>query len=116
MAQKVARFPLTAREREIVIGAVAAKASGLPGEAAKQVLVAVSVLDGEHAPILVWPHGISREEMVAWHEGQATYWRESAARCAEDFSLLPRSAGETQISGRTDGPTVSVETPPVHLA
>lgn len=111
MTEKDLRVQLTAREREVVIAAVAGKASGLPLEAAKQVLAAIEVLDGKHPPILVWPEGLSREERAAWHEGEAAYWRESAVIRGEGVSPAPRSADKDQISGQSGESTVSADTP-----
>lgn len=110
MEKRNEKTRLTKREREILIGAIAAKASGSPCEASQQVLAAVAVLRGEHPPILVWPSGISREEMAAWHEGEAAYWRESAAR---HTAPITQSAAQDSTSCQTDGSTaLAGMTPP----
>ncbi|MOA32827.1 hypothetical protein D3C78_1540780 [compost metagenome] len=114
MARMGKKVGLTAREREIAISAIASRASGIPTDAARQVLAGIAVLDGDHAPIVVWPKEVSREQMPAWHEGEAAFWRECIARRAEDLSLLTRSADEDQIVARTDEPTALADKPLPH--
>ncbi|MNJ37190.1 hypothetical protein D3C77_319990 [compost metagenome] len=114
MARKDARVQLTAREREIVISAIAARVSGSPSDAAKQVLTAIAVLDGDREPLILWPQSISRVRMAAWHESEAVYWRESAARFAPAVSLAAQSADRDRASAQTDEPIVSAETPLAH--
>lgn len=107
---------LTAREREIAIAAIGGRVTGTTIEAAKQLLAGIAALDGEHLPILIWPESISRSERAAWHEREAAYWRESAARWLEVLSLSARSADKEQISDQTGAPTVSADTPPPRSA
>lgn len=114
MFGKDGRGQLTAREREIVISAIAARVSGSPSDAAKQVLTAIAVLDGDREPLILWPQSISREQMAAWHESEAAYWRESASRCASAVSLAAQNVDRDRISVQTDEPTVSADTPLAH--
>lgn len=102
---------LTAKEREIAISAIGARVSGGPAEAAKQLLAGVAVLDGQHAPFLILPEEISRQEMAAWHEDQAAYWRDSAAR---HDAVTARSAAQTPTSSRNGDSTALVGTTPPH--
>lgn len=107
---------LSPREREIAIAAIGARVSGEPSAAAKQLLAGVAVLDGQHTPILIWPEGIAREEMAAWHEAEAAYWRESAARYAEITERAQRSDTGTLRDSRGDLSTDELDTPPAPLA
>ena len=50
---------LTAREREIVISAISARATGKPEVAAVEILVGIAVIDGHHPPILLWPNDMT---------------------------------------------------------
>jgi hypothetical protein len=60
---------MTPREKEIALEA--AGRSTDPAAHAKKVLEAEAILRGEQPPFVVWPEGMSAEEMAAWHEGQA---------------------------------------------
>lgn len=114
-----AKPQLTTREREIVITALSAKASGSPVDAVHSILAAVAILDGVRPPMIVWPEESSREERAAWHEAEAAYWRKSAARYAAAVSPpdLPAPSVDTgPTSGKTGSPTVSVDTPQPHSA
>ena len=74
---------LTAREREIAISAISARATGKPDVAAVEILAGMAVIDGNHPPILLWPKDMTREEKAAWHMAEAAYWSASAQRIAE---------------------------------
>ena len=74
---------LTAREREIAISAISARAMGKSDVAAVEILAGIAVIDGNHPPILLWPKDITREEKAAWHTAEAAYWSASAQRIAE---------------------------------
>ena len=74
---------LTAKEREIAISAISARATGKPNVAAVEILAGIAVFDGNHPPILLWPKDMTREEKAAWHTAEAAYWSASAQRIAE---------------------------------
>ncbi|MHA6180409.1 hypothetical protein [Pseudomonas mohnii] len=87
------RSRLTGREREIAIEAIGRRLSGSPAESAKDMLVGISVLDGKHAPFVVWSeeYGFDYEERAAWLEAQAASARASATRYAEVISQAQHS-------------------------
>lgn len=70
------------QEREIAIAAIATRVTGTPASAALQLLAGIAVLNGNHEPIAIWPDDSTRESRAAWHEREATCWRESAAQHA----------------------------------
>ena len=113
-----AKVSLTVREREIAISAIGARLSGRPTEVAKELLAAIAVLDGLHAPILIWPKDITREEMAAWHEAQAADLREFAIRLAlrlEERMRASTPSGERtalELTGSTQTHCELVPTPP----
>lgn len=75
-----ARPALTAKEREIAIAAVSARACGIPVEAAKQLLAGIAVLDGNHLPILVWPENTTSRQKADWLAKAASDQSERADR------------------------------------
>lgn len=87
------RSLLTGREREIAIEAIGRRLSGRAADAAKDMLVGIAVLDGKHAPFIVWPEvfGFDFEERAAWLEAQAASARASAIRYAEVISQAKHS-------------------------
>lgn len=102
---------LTGLDREIAIRAIAALARGTPVEAAYQILAGIEALDaGPSTPMVIWPTESSREQRAAWHEAEATYWRESAARYSAVLSQ-PGPAAQSADTGptleQTDAPTAS---------
>jgi len=67
--------PLSDREREIALQAIAARATGTPVEAAYQILAGIEALDvGPEGPLVVlWPKGNGLEAMedrAAWHKAE----------------------------------------------
>jgi len=90
---------LTPKDREIAIQAIAARATGSPAEAAKQILMGIRTFDGELGPFVVWPvnpfrnrHPVSYEERAAWHESQAAKLREWLCRNDTFNNFVPFDA------------------------
>ena len=86
---------LAAREREIVISAISARATGKPDVAAVEILAGIAVIDGHHPPFLLWPNDMTREEKAAWHRAEAVYWIASAQRIAEVMARGSQSVVRT---------------------
>lgn len=57
---------LDGQARQVIMTAAASRVTGTPEQAALQMRAAVQVADGQHAPFVVWPEGMSREEKAAW--------------------------------------------------
>ena len=97
---------LTAREREIAICAISARATGKPDVAAVEILAGIAVIDGNHPPILLWSNNMTREEKAAWHRAEAAYWAESAQHLpnipAGDFQSAVRTPCGSQTVSTTD--------------
>lgn len=98
------RLHLTAREREIAISAISARATGKPDVAAVEILAGIAVIDGNHPPILLWPNDMTREDKAAWHRAEAAYWSASAQCKAEVMAQGLQSVVQTH-SCRPYGPS-----------
>lgn len=106
------KIVLSRREREIAIEAISARLSGPPATAARDLLAGIAVLDGGHAPILVWPVDSTREDKTAWHESEAAYWRKSAENLAEFTARASRNAADTPPLSPGDRSTGELVEPP----
>ena len=99
------RLHLTAREREIAISAISARATGKPDVAAVEILAGIAVIDGNHPPILLWPNDMTREDKAAWHRAEAAYWSASAQCKAEVMARGLQSVVQTHSCSPFLSPT-----------
>lgn len=68
---------LTAREREIVIGAICNDPN--PEYRAVKIKHGLAALKGNHAPSVIWPNEFSFADRAAWLEAEAAYCRSAIA-------------------------------------
>ena len=89
--------------RQIALHAVAARATGSPVEAAKQILAGFSALDGSGKPLVVWPLDLSHADQIAVLEAELARIRQALQDMADFQDRVNQSNLEGCLEYPNDG-------------
>ena len=89
--------------RQIALHAIAARATGNPVEAAKQILAGFSALDAKGKPLVVWPQELSFSDQVAALEAELARIRQIQQDMADFQDRVNKSNLERCLGYPNDG-------------